>query len=231
MENKTGKYFKYVIGEIILVVIGILIALQINNWNEIRKDRKFELKMLTELRRALMSDLEHSQRLTKRVNKAETASYNMLENVYNNVIYNDTMWRDVNNLIIGIQYQQTLGPYEAIKSVGLDKISNDSLRNHLITFYDFSYPRQKELILWYDELYEKNYKEIDGFKGPTEIYKMGNDSLDYRERFNPSIFQNPNFLEYLTSVERWSRNTFEVLNYIQPEMKELIHEIESEINK
>jgi len=39
MENKTGKYFKYAIGEIILVVIGILIALQINNWNENRKNK------------------------------------------------------------------------------------------------------------------------------------------------------------------------------------------------
>ncbi|MCB0461581.1 MAG: DUF6090 family protein [Flavobacteriaceae bacterium] len=37
MENKTGKYFKYAIGEIVLVVIGILIALSINNWNEKRK--------------------------------------------------------------------------------------------------------------------------------------------------------------------------------------------------
>ena len=36
-KNKTGKYFKYAIGEIVLVVIGILIALQINNWNENRK--------------------------------------------------------------------------------------------------------------------------------------------------------------------------------------------------
>ena len=36
-EGKTSKYFKYAIGEIILVVIGILIALQINNWNELRK--------------------------------------------------------------------------------------------------------------------------------------------------------------------------------------------------
>jgi hypothetical protein len=37
-KNKTGKYFKYAIGEIVLVVIGILIALSINNWNEERKN-------------------------------------------------------------------------------------------------------------------------------------------------------------------------------------------------
>ena len=37
MENNTSKYFKYAIGEIVLVVIGILIALQINNWNEKQK--------------------------------------------------------------------------------------------------------------------------------------------------------------------------------------------------
>ena len=37
MENKTGKYLKYAFGEIILVVIGILIALQLNNLNEQRK--------------------------------------------------------------------------------------------------------------------------------------------------------------------------------------------------
>ena len=41
-KNKTGKYFKYAIGEIILVVIGILIALQLNNWNAERLERKSE---------------------------------------------------------------------------------------------------------------------------------------------------------------------------------------------
>ncbi len=44
--NKTGKYFKYAIGEIVLVVIGILIALQINNWNELKKDRRNETVFL-----------------------------------------------------------------------------------------------------------------------------------------------------------------------------------------
>ena len=44
-KNKTGKYFKYAIGEIVLVVIGILIALSINNWNttRIQQQESFEL--------------------------------------------------------------------------------------------------------------------------------------------------------------------------------------------
>ena len=45
-ENQTGKYFKYAIGEIVLVVIGILIALGINNWNEHRKDLEKELNII-----------------------------------------------------------------------------------------------------------------------------------------------------------------------------------------
>ena len=48
-EGKTGKYFKYAIGEIILVVIGILIALSINNWNEKRKQIELSNNALTEL--------------------------------------------------------------------------------------------------------------------------------------------------------------------------------------
>ncbi len=42
-ENKFSKYLIYAIGEIILVVIGILIALQINNWNELNKIKKSEI--------------------------------------------------------------------------------------------------------------------------------------------------------------------------------------------
>jgi hypothetical protein len=56
MENRTGKYFKYALGEIVLVVVGILIALQINNWNETRKERKVEVKYLNNLKRDLKKD-------------------------------------------------------------------------------------------------------------------------------------------------------------------------------
>jgi Family of unknown function (DUF6090) len=49
-KNKTGKYLKYAIGEIVLVVIGILIALSINNWNEIRKLRNQEIIYINNLK-------------------------------------------------------------------------------------------------------------------------------------------------------------------------------------
>ncbi len=55
--GKTGKYLKYAFGEIILVVIGILIALQINNWNEQRKDRTKEHILLNQLREDYQANL------------------------------------------------------------------------------------------------------------------------------------------------------------------------------
>ncbi len=58
MENRMGKYLKYAIGEIILVVIGILIALQINNWNEERKDHKTSIGFLKGIRQDLKKDIK-----------------------------------------------------------------------------------------------------------------------------------------------------------------------------
>ena len=64
-QNKTGKYFKYAIGEIILVVIGILIALQINNWNENRKENKISQEYLTGITNDIKKDLEQVDEILK----------------------------------------------------------------------------------------------------------------------------------------------------------------------
>ena len=57
-EGKSRKYFKYAIGEIILVVIGILIALSVNNWNEKRKNNLLKQAYIKNLKIDLNTDLE-----------------------------------------------------------------------------------------------------------------------------------------------------------------------------
>ena len=53
MKNQSSKYFKYAVGEIILVVIGILIALQINNWNTQKNTSNTELEILDLMQKKL----------------------------------------------------------------------------------------------------------------------------------------------------------------------------------
>ena len=79
MENKTGKYFKYAIGEIVLVVIGILIALQINTWNQNRQDRKQEQQILTQLLNEYQNNLNQLNQKIFIRNETILSAYKLLE--------------------------------------------------------------------------------------------------------------------------------------------------------
>ena len=91
MENRLGKYFKYAIGEILLVVIGILVALQVNNWNETRKSQNFEKKLLIELQRTISDDF-HDISISVRGNeRAQRSSQIILEHIDQDLPYDDSL--------------------------------------------------------------------------------------------------------------------------------------------
>src|SRR5210317_1244230 len=123
MENKTGKYFKYAIGEIILVVIGILIALSINTWNENKKTKSYEVKMLSEIAKALDSDINYFKRASKRLQSLDSASTHFIKQAHEKSTFNDTLYKVGFSrwyyLRTGINYLYNPGPYEALKSSGL----------------------------------------------------------------------------------------------------------------
>lgn len=79
-KNKTGKYFKYAIGEIILVVIGILIAISINNWNENKKNKKY----LNQIFSSIENELKESNKDIKRVIPKQLASVDTIDVYLNN---------------------------------------------------------------------------------------------------------------------------------------------------
>ena len=78
MENKTGKYFKYAVGEIILVVIGILIALSINNWNENRKNSIKEIQFLKSFKVDLLANKVELNRVIEKTENTSKSSDSIL---------------------------------------------------------------------------------------------------------------------------------------------------------
>ncbi len=91
-ENKVASYLRYAIGEIILVVVGILIALQINNWNENRKDSILELKILKGLHIDLEKNIKDDQEMISLDSLIMVKNKILLEILNNkNSHYNDSM--------------------------------------------------------------------------------------------------------------------------------------------
>ena len=85
MENKTGKYFKYAIGEIMLVVIGILIALQLNTWNENRQNHK----KLTSYLHGVISDFNTDLVTAKNLTRLFTEDNKNIKLFINHPDYNE----------------------------------------------------------------------------------------------------------------------------------------------
>ena len=80
-ENKFSKYLLYAVGEIVLVVIGILIALQVNNWNEIEKSKSESNRLLLVLKLDLEKDIQNLKSLQTEYNDWHLQIKNILDTV------------------------------------------------------------------------------------------------------------------------------------------------------
>jgi hypothetical protein len=140
-ENKFSKYLLYAIGEIVLVVIGILIALQINNWNESRKNTEKENKYLSNINREIINDslaLERSwfKNRQKKIECLELAKQYVLGDYFPK----DTLLF-INNVGFGginsrASFTGSSRTYEELISTGnLSLISNDSIRELIVNYY------------------------------------------------------------------------------------------------
>ena len=129
-NNKTGKYFKYAIGEIILVVVGILIALNINNWNEKRKAKITEF----ELYKVILTDIElDEEKIKDRIKyfkKVQSMQHHIYQETKGLAIYDSTLaYQELRplkifNLIVKDNYSEK---YVMIK--------NDNVKNQLESYF------------------------------------------------------------------------------------------------
>ncbi len=167
IRSKTGKYLKYAVGEIVLVVIGILIALQINNWNEKRLNEDLESiyykRLLDDVREEKLI-IEATINYSKQVYFHAKKAIAVFENSINTEV------NPIENLIDMYQASQLSDSYSAsstfkelIASGQINLIQNDSLKTALIRYYGIDWSETGIFIL------ENKYRENLRGKMPDEI--------------------------------------------------------------
>jgi len=136
LDNKKAQYLKYALGEIVLVVIGILIALQINNWNQAKKDDRALKEYLVKIKSNILEDKleldsisEGRRQIGELCKKARTRILNKTEDE-DLMLFMASGWA-----FTDIYFNPNISGYEALKnSEYFGKINNTSL-DSLLTRY------------------------------------------------------------------------------------------------
>jgi len=227
--GKTGKYFKYAIGEIVLVVVGILIALSINTWNEQKKIKEKEKQILTEIVSDLKYSLEDFDRVinkrTNNLNRTVHSLKTLIKVLETNQKYHDSLsyyFRAV-NAYDDIDFK-TSG-YQSLVSIGTDLVENPKLRSAIGKFHTSSIDNTKGS---FQEVHLDFYSYmIDYYRGKFTTVLLENSN----EKLVPNDFEAlKKDKEYIQSLKVFlsvNVSYLETLNKVQDEAEQLKENIEN----
>ncbi|WP_170063206.1 DUF6090 family protein [Polaribacter porphyrae] len=135
MENKTSKYLKYAIGEIVLVVIGILIALQINNWNEQIKLDKSINSHLEILKQNLIEDKIQLQNLKEKITNGKAAADSTILQIMTIVPVDIHLKKYLALLLLEYNFSPNTNAFETINQSNEIPSLKNELRTAILDYY------------------------------------------------------------------------------------------------
>ena len=221
-DNKPIKYARYAIGEIVLVVIGILIALQINTWNEERREKRLAQTYLENLKLDLMSDKIALEKALIDLNFYEKKGYYSLNVLEGKIIEIDTI-EFLKSLVWNNHYhlhQPSTSTYEDLISSGNIKLlKNNKLKVVLSNYYlknDWmaQFGERARETYWY-VMREEIFKSVDHFMMgafyeseyyPNEIPTINYDDIDVDFSIVKSYEPLKNAIKRALSLRVWHRN-------------------------
>ena len=171
IENRLTKYLLYALGEIVLVVIGILIALQINSWHQGNQRMAQEKILLGQLRLELLEIYEDVYSDHYELTLGERSHFELLEAMENDMPYADSMAFDFYFIKQEEYVYPNTAAYDKIKELGLDIVTSDSLRREIQLLYDHVLPRisksnsfTRDIGEYLDPYYVEHFRPNDNFE-------------------------------------------------------------------
>ena len=227
-ENKFSKYLIYAIGEILLVMIGILLAFQANQWKEQKTEKELEIKLITEIQNGLKSDLidvKVNHEYHKEILKNQ---YKVIDWLKNDGQFNDSTTYQFSMATKRTSFMVSKAPFESLKEFGLNRISNDAIKHKIIRLYDVLYPQYENVISMYyvqdEKLFNVIYKYFDDWNMSPYVYENKPKNLSQLKKDHAVLMR----FKYLTNY-----NAFLVASNAKMEklLIEIIDLIDLELNE
>ena len=232
-ENKPIEYTRYAFGEIVLVVFGILIALQINNWNDDRKERLLETKILTEILSNLNIDLDEIRDDIAIMDSVNLACLEIIRFMETDSTPSESFYYNAAKVRVNPHFDPNKSGYNLLVSKGVEIILNDSLRGAISNLYETSYPyyRRYEEERTMFKLQQINPKLLHYFTWlpNAELYFFASFQIskeDYYEMKN-----DPTFLKLLHATAHENRVIQNRAQRTEGNIVEIMDQLENELYK
>lgn len=239
-KNEILKYLKYAIGEIVLVVIGIMIAISINSWLDQRRLVAEEIDILRELHESLVIDLANLNENVKINQRIKKSIPILLSHMDQDLAYHDSLKYHFGNTGNVWPFDLNVSVFENLKSKDFNLISNEDLRQNIIGLYGRqntnlknSYERYYNVLedgsinilnTRFEEFWDGNYKSWKNDTNPDNL-KSIMIPLDYEK-----LKVDQEYLYFLRSLRNrydWLMESYS--GKMIASIKSLIKKIEDEI--
>lgn len=210
-EGKTKKYLKYALGEIILVVIGILIALGINNWNERKNDRNKEIVYLNRLTTNLKSDIQLYDLIIKKDSSLIKDLKKMSSDYLHGQYTDKETFSNLSSLIYGYHFTSNRTTIDNIVSSGkIEIIRSNYLLEDIFLYYRTTDDIKKGI----DEAISEYNRGVFGpFIIELDVENISdNQKIKFKNSINMKIDLINNQMEIYDSQRKFAINLLDKIN-------------------
>lgn len=225
LQNKSWTFLKYAIAEFLMVVVGILFALQINNWNAIRINKESKNNIISEIKAQLQDDLIDIEGNIKGHEQALSAVDSIRIYLQGGLTTSDSLKWYIHRAIGDYTSLSNTTSFDKLKEFGLQYIQNETLRKEVARLYDYQYESLNLLeedyypASYYEEYKDKVLDEVEPY-----LYLDGQNVAYKSVPLGTAL--SPRFAFELAQIKQW--RSFQIQVYLQT--KEDIYLVDSLIS-